>query len=114
MRLTELNPRWCNQADAPPGSKQGVTFDCPCCRQIRLGVWFDVPICGAEPVDIARIVKAMDCENPEYQEELHETHLTLKLWRREGDSFENLTLTPSVDASGFGHWHGWVKNGECV
>lgn len=33
-------------------------------------------------------------------------------WEREGDTFETLTLKPSVDASGWGHWHGWITNGE--
>jgi hypothetical protein len=34
------------------------------------------------------------------------------LWRREGDTFDTLTLSPSVDASPSGHWHGFVRNGE--
>jgi hypothetical protein len=28
-----------------------------------------------------------------------------------GDSFDNLSLHPSVDASPV-HWHGWITNGE--
>lgn len=31
----------------------------------------------------------------------------------EGDTFDNLTLTPSVDRSGDGHWHGFITNGVC-
>ncbi len=30
-------------------------------------------------------------------------------WSITGDSFENLTLSPSVHA--VGHWHGWIQNG---
>lgn len=33
-------------------------------------------------------------------------------WQRSGDNFDNLTLTPSIDASRSGHWHGFVTNGE--
>ncbi len=35
-------------------------------------------------------------------------------WQRTGDTFETLTLTPSVDAAshGVGHWHGFITNGE--
>ncbi len=35
-------------------------------------------------------------------------------WTRSGDTFETLTLTPSVDAAshGVGHWHGFITNGE--
>ena len=43
-------------------------------------------------------------------------------WKREGDSFENLSLTPSVDFKLYEkdkdgkeivtpHWHGFIKNG---
>ena len=34
------------------------------------------------------------------------------LWGRAGDTFENLTIQPSVDASPAGCWHGWVRNGD--
>lgn len=34
------------------------------------------------------------------------------VWKREGDAFETLTLTPSIDASAHGHWHGFITNGE--
>jgi hypothetical protein len=33
-------------------------------------------------------------------------------WRASGDTFEAMTLTPSVDASKEGHWHGHITNGE--
>lgn len=29
-----------------------------------------------------------------------------------GGDFSNTTITPSVDASNSGHWHGFVTNGE--
>jgi hypothetical protein len=35
------------------------------------------------------------------------------LWRRTGTTFEKLTLSPSVDASNSGHWHGLVELGVC-
>lgn len=33
-------------------------------------------------------------------------------WQRQGDTFETLTLAPSIDASRAGHWHGFIQNGE--
>lgn len=46
------------------------------------------------------------------------------VWQISGDNpkfdglnhfgFENVTLTPSIDASSSGHWHGFVKNGEII
>lgn len=102
MRLTDLEPRWGIDADIViDGSKKhfdgrhgmAVTFFCPCCRgterETRLGVWFANPIDQGPPTDDAK-----------------------HLWQRSGDSFDTLTLQPSVDASQYGHWHGFITNGE--
>lgn len=106
MRLTDLDPRWCCDAEIVIGgikqhfeNRRGmaVSFECPCCagresndpKKSRLAVWFANPIDGLPPTDDAK-----------------------SLWHREGESFENLTLSPSVDASEFGHWHGFIRNGE--
>lgn len=110
MLLMDLAPRWGVDADIVlNGVSQhfegrhgmGMTFACPHCVALHpgvlerggpvqfLGVWFANPIDGLVPTDGA-------------------THL----WQRGGDSFENLTLTPSVDASSSGHWHGFITNGE--
>lgn len=108
MRLTDLDPRWAVDADIVIGGvsrhydgRQGmaVSFECPCCVQreretgdkkvTRLAVWFANPIDGLPPTD--------DAEH---------------LWQRSGESFEALTLSPSIDASKFGHWHGFITNGE--
>jgi hypothetical protein len=110
MKLTDLAPRWAADADIMIGgvnhhykNRHGmaVTFACPHCVALNpgvverngavqfLGVWFENPIDGLPPTDGA-------------------SHL----WQRTGDSFENLTLAPSVDASADGHWHGFIQNGE--
>lgn len=34
-------------------------------------------------------------------------------WIRTGDTFDTLTLTPSVLNRGCG-WHGWIRNGEVI
>lgn len=99
MRLTDLDPRWCVDADIVIGGSvkhfdgrhgMGITFDCPCCKRVRLAVWFDKPIDGGVPTDDA------------------------KLWSRSGETFETLTLSPSIDASKHGHWHGFIRNGAIV
>jgi hypothetical protein len=33
-------------------------------------------------------------------------------WHRVGDTFDTLTLTPSIDCSRFGHFHGFITGGE--
>jgi hypothetical protein len=98
MKLTDLHPRWLADADIMLGGKlvhdadrhgMALTFDCPCCGTTRIGVWFSNPIDGKAPTDDATL-----------------------LWQRLGDSFENLSLLPSIDVSAHGHWHGFVTNGE--
>lgn len=34
-------------------------------------------------------------------------------WQFSGQDFETLTVSPSIDASASGHWHGNITNGEC-
>lgn len=98
MKLIDLNPRWASDAEIVIGgvarrfeNRHGmaVSFECPCCRKIRLAVWFANPIDGLPPTDDA-------------------SHL----WNRAGETFETLTLTPSIDASDDGHWHGFITAGE--
>jgi hypothetical protein len=95
MRLIELQPRWWSaHAGEHDGGhdRHGVTFLCPHCKTQRLGVAFD-----HSPAHL-------DLPNTPYAE---------NVWHAEGDtSFETLTLTPSVDASSCGHWHGFITNGE--
>jgi hypothetical protein len=105
MKLTDLNPRWCAEAGAPEGTKQGIGFDCPHCRKIRLAIFFDPPIEGRIP-DIKAV------QQSQADGHLDDHHIGRILWRRAGDTFENLSLSPSIDASAFGHWHGYITDGE--
>ncbi len=92
MRLTDLDPGWFTTTTGRTG--MGVTFRCPCkagCDQY-LGVWFANPVDGGPPA-------APDID-PKPR------------WQRSGDTFELLTLTPSIDVSSSGHWHGFITNGE--
>lgn len=95
MRLTDLDPRWISESGR--NDQMGISFDCPCekCRGAeppflarRIGVWFENPIDGGPAAS---------------------GHL---LWRRTGETFETLTLSPSIDMSKHGHWHGFITNGE--
>lgn len=92
MKLVDLNPRWFTTGDSP--DIVGVTFDCPHCRHERLGVLF------VEEIDRDGLPNS--------------THWAVnkKKWNRQGETFETLTLSPSIDASESGHWHGFIRNGE--
>lgn len=111
MKLIELEPRWCS--DSHPESadkKQGVTFLCPHCRARRLGVFFDTPICSSSPVDIVAFHKERLRVDAHPFDDIHVGGV---LWHRvSGETFDTLTLTPSIDASAFGCWHGHITNGE--
>lgn len=43
----------------------------------------------------------------------HSGSSTEYIWNLQGqEDFETLTLTPSIDASASGHWHGYIRNGQ--
>lgn len=96
MKLAELHPKWVVAGENRHG--MGISFDCPAHRNHKLAVMFENPIDGKP--------RAKESRN---------------FWHRSGESFETLTLTPSVDASNntpekhleFGKcWHGCITNGE--
>lgn len=93
MRLVDLDPSWFVLEEGGP--VVGLSFECPHCRKQRLGILFHHS--GREAMEDAYLVPRMG----QYQH----------IWTMQGDGFENLTLTPSVDASAEGHWHGFVTNG---
>lgn len=101
MRLTDLQPRWVSyggegvsNADGSPIPERaqiGVMFECPCGCALPCFVSFKNPPDGG----------------PRYD--------TRTGWHRDGDTFETLTLSPSIlrskEKGGCG-WHGWIQNGE--
>jgi hypothetical protein len=94
MKLTELEPRW--YVFETGGPRVGLTFLCPHCQEQRLGVTFHNQ--GEEAMDDAYILAKRPAE---------------KIWTLVGpEEFATLTLTPSIDASHVGHWHGFITDGE--
>lgn len=99
MKLSDIEPRWTASTKGRHG--MGISFLCPVHRNHRLAVAFAEPLDGGSPMP------GVDF-----------------LWKRQGDTFDNLTLGPCVDASGrsFGTmddgsiktpcWHGFITNGE--
>ena len=94
MRLTDLEPRWF--VFETGGPKVGLTFNCPHCLDQRIGVAFHER--GHEAIEDAYILAK---------------HPSEKIWTLDGaEDFNVLTLSPSIDASASGHWHGFITNGE--
>lgn len=105
MRLLELKPKWFTFAHPADGVdiRIGLTFLCPHCMTQRLGVQFDPPI------DPAKLTEQFGIVWPKAS----------NIWHRDGDTFDTLTLTPSIDATGNtvkfkDHWHGRITNGEVI
>jgi hypothetical protein len=96
MKLLELEPRWFYLEEGGP--HVGLTFLCPRCRTQRLGVVF----------------------HHRSHEAIDDVYIRAHAHGREdfvwticsAESFDALTLTPSIDASRRGHWHGFITNGE--
>lgn len=94
MRLVDLNPSWF--ALESGGPVVGLSFECPHCRTMRLG--------------IALHHKGSEAMEDEYI--MARSPGTKHIWDFSGSDFNDISLSPSVDASEFGHWHGHIKNGE--
>lgn len=104
MRLTDLNPRWVghggngyldkDRQPVPWRHGVGVSFECPCGCDQRCFVNFKNPIDGGPHVD---------CSGP--------------FWQRTGETFETLTLAPSIlrdRAKGGCGWHGFIREGQII
>lgn len=81
-----------------PEFSNGISFLCPHCHSTRLAVFFVPPI---DPEGWGAVILGGGYVEGQ------------KKWTREGgETFENLSLTPSIDFSRHGHWHGHVVAGE--
>jgi len=80
---------------APRREGVGLLFDCPCGCESQCFVGFANPLDGGPPHDPRAGAQ----------------------WQRTGDTFETLTLTPSIlrskEKGGCG-WHGFITNGGIV
>jgi hypothetical protein len=102
VRLTELDPRWFTMGSSP--DLVGITFECPHCVERERAT-------GDKRVQRIGVLFREEIDRDGLPNEVHWTRPGNK-WHREGDTFETLTLSPSVDASSDGHWHGFIRNGE--
>jgi len=100
MQLTDLNPRFVgaggegitNALTGEPVPERhgiGLAFECPCGRcDHRVYLTFENPMDG----------KPFETSAPK--------------WKRTGENFENMTLTPSILRRSGCDWHGWLTDGE--
>ena len=105
-RLASLSPRW---IVGQRGAAVGVLFDCPTCGDleghVKIAILFENPADGGAPEPRGTRVPG-DNDG--------------RRWHREGTTFADLTLSPSVDCSQCGrsctvaHWHGVINHGDAV
>lgn len=86
MKLVDLHPEWVSHAGR---TGEGFACDCPCggCEAGRLWIPFSNPIDGLP-------------KSPE-----------ISGWERTGDTFETLTVKPSIQRNGACTWHGFLTDG---
>ena len=107
MKLTDLSPEWLSPDmfifKNPTGGDDWLTCKCRVMRhkEQRILVW------GYDEGDY-------DCQ-PETATKWEGINVVLCedkcAWNFSGTDFNTLTVTPSVDASKSGNWHGHITNG---
>ena len=100
MRLMDLMPRWIHP--------DIFAFLCPHCRDVFL-TCKNIVMTTHEQCEITEV------------DPLGEQGVTVVLCKescawafRSGEPFDSMSVTPSLDASASGHWHGHLTNGEIV
>lgn len=96
MKLSDLAPRFFTE-DGNAGGSVGLTFLCPHCQAMRLGIHFR---------DIGHTLIGV------YEPDTIHVPQGTTIWDLTGTSFADLSVTPSVDASQSDHWHGFITQGE--
>jgi hypothetical protein len=98
VKLTELEPRWL--------SPDVFSFKCPHCQKTTL-------LCKRILLSFNEQVTLVN-PAPEDPEDWPICFVPMKAeacWSIVGD-FASMTVTPSIDASASGHWHGHITDGE--
>lgn len=98
MLLTDLNPRWIHP--------NIFAFDCPCCGKVTLtckNIFMKV----TDQIELfekvfgeGNISNVVPCDKN-------------NSWNIQG-TFDNMTVTPSLNAEASGHWHGFITEGKII
>lgn len=97
MRLIDLSPRWLSpdvfMFRSPSGHGNWLT-----CKRVAMSF-----------KDQAKLIYV---DNPDLKGEVIVTTVDHMAWAFTGNDFNTLSVTPSIDASNSGNWHGFITNGE--
>lgn len=92
--LADLHPRWFRDRS---NMVCGLSFLCPHCKKERMAVKFSPPL----PI-MSEDLTPFDFDDGR------------PIWLRQGDTFETLTLQPSINLAHLGHWHGFIVAGKMI
>lgn len=97
MKLIDLEPAWLSQDvfifKSPSGHGNWIT-----CKRVALSRMEQY--------------KMIYEDNPQFKGTPVVMTVPEMAWSFEGNDFNTLTVTPSIDASASGNWHGFISNGE--
>lgn len=100
MRLTDLDPKWL----VKDGQRIGFTFRSPTDPKRRQSC-FETPPPSREQWELFDEDDVQGC-NPKARWAIH--------GGIDSAAFETMTVTPSLDGSAGGLWHGFITKGEIV
>jgi hypothetical protein len=122
MKLTELDPRWLSFE----GSRVGLLFKSPADQEWRQAVFFrTVPLFRCGDCKSSNdwtcthsqmgIIKSSCADFEDFDDHIQLARKDFA-WGCSPDlqaaTFDNLSVTPSIDGSAGGLWHGHITNGE--
>lgn len=99
MKLSELEPRWL--------SDNVFVFRCPHCRNTWLSCKNAV-ISTGDQIDMFQAAD-LDPTGPRYAVVPMRQDV---IWQWDSRDFATMSVTPSIDASASGHWHGHITQGQ--
>lgn len=115
MRLVDLDPRWIER----DGKRVGFAFISPVQRVRSDGTYnptpyrlscFSVPLHMHEQEEL--LEKTLGTDLNKFALLCRDNYAWTVINGIETATFETMTVLPSVDASGAGLWHGFIKNGN--
>lgn len=106
MNLIDLNPQFMDAGGEHVSRKNPNTGEYePVLERHGIGIMFDCP-CGCDSQCYVDFRNPLD-GGPMHQKESHS-------WQREGDTFETLSLTPSILRISHCGWHGYITKGKII
>lgn len=97
MKLTDLDPHWLTPDVFIFKNPTGGT-DLLTCKRVAMS-----------RADQQALIYE---KNPQYVGRSVVMTVPEMVWQFEGNDFATLTVSPSIDCSASGNWHGFVRNGE--